>query len=105
MRGINRVNKALVWSQVEALIALQNLFMQVLIYLHGILLNHRFSGRVIALGSDALDLAEQLAIEVTNTLVIIDLEVVFTIAFDHLYLVILGIFEYPKRNELAVTHV
>ena len=105
VRSINRVYEALVWCEVEFLITLQNLAVQVLIYFHSIFLHHCFSCRVITLGSDALDLAEQLAIEVTNTLVIIDLEVVLAVTLDHLYLVVLGVLEYPESNQLTVAHV
>ena len=79
--------------------------MQVLVHLHSVFLDHCFSSRVIAFGSDALNLAEQLAIQTTNALVIIDLEVVFAIAFDNLYLFVLSVLIYPKGNQLTVAHV
>ena len=77
------------------------------INLHGVGLYHLLGGRVIALGSDALDLGEQFAIQAAYTFVVVDAQVMFVIALDDLYFgfVIIGMHEHPVCYELAITHV
>ena len=40
-----------------------------------------------------------------DCLVVVDLQVMFAIALNHLYLIVLGVLEHPKSNQLTVTHV
>ena len=60
--GIDGVHETFVGREVEILIALQDFFMEVFVDLDRVFLHHLFGGRVVAFGSDALDLREEFAV-------------------------------------------
>ena len=60
-RGVDRVHKALVRSYVEFGIAVQYLFVEIWVNLHGVCLNEVAAGFIVAFALDALHFAEELA--------------------------------------------
>ena len=104
-RCVNRVDEPFIRREVELLIALQNLFMQVLVHLHSILLDHLFGGCIVTFRGDALDLSEEFSVETTQPLIVVDLQVMLAVALDDLHLFVGGVLIDPVGYELTVTHV
>ena len=102
---INGVHETFVWRKIEFLIAGKDLFVEVLVDLDRIFLDHLFCRCVVAFGSDALDLREQFTIETAETLIVVDAEVVFAIALDDFHLFVGSVLIDPVGDELAVTHM
>ena len=104
-RGIDGVHETFVGREVKFLIASQNLFVEVLVDLHGVFLDHLFRGSVVAFGSDALDFCEEFTVETAEALIIVDSEVMFAVTLDDLHLFVRRVLIDPVGDELAVAHV
>ena len=108
-RLVNWVHKALVRSDVQALVALENLGVNLRINLNSIGLNELATCLEVALALDALNLGEQLAKEATKLLVVINLNECLATSLLVLHnldnFVLLALFVAPLTDELAVAHV
>ena len=90
----------------ERLVASENLLMQLLVYLYGIGLNELASSLVVALGFDTLDLGKELAEEVAELLIVVDLHIGLAIALNEFnHVVGLAVLVGPAGDELTVAHV
>ena len=105
--SIDGVHETFVWREVEFLVTGKNLFVEILVDLHGVFLDHLFRGSVVAFGSDALNLSQQFSIQTTKTLIVVHAQVVLAVFFDDLHFRILRrhMRQYPVSNQLTVAHV